>query len=164
VASLVGAHLPDMELQAHDGSWVNLARITGTTVLFCYPFTGRPGHPNPPDWDNIPGAHGSTPQILAFSKLYSEFEKFHVKVFGLSFMSTEWQNDFAARNELAYPLLSDENQEFSKALRLETFTAGTTKYLSRRSMIIENGTIHHDMFPVTRPEEDASSILAVLKR
>jgi peroxiredoxin len=164
VASLVGLPLPDMDLQANDGSWVNLARLSGTTTLFCYPFTGRPGHPNPPGWDNILGAHGSTPQALAFSKIYSQFENLHVKVFGLSFLSTEWQHDFASLNHLAFPLLSDESQDFSKALQLETFVAGPAKYLSRRSMIIENGTIRHDMFPVVRPEENALDMLAVLKR
>lgn len=164
MASLVGTHLPDMELQAHDGSRVNFAHLTGTTVLFCYSFTGRPGYPNPPNWDNIPGAHGSTPQALAFSKLYSQFEKYHAKVFGLSFQPTEWQRDFASRNQLAFALLSDERHQFSNALQLDTFAAGTESYLSRRSMIIENGIIIYDMYPVVRPEENASDMLVVLMR
>ena len=47
----------------------NPARIQGPAVIFCYPFTGRPGYPNPPNWDHITGAHGSTPQAIAYSEL-----------------------------------------------------------------------------------------------
>lgn len=163
MARLVGTRLPDLDLEAHDGSWVNLARLSGVTVVFCYPFTGRPGHPNPPGWDNIPGAHGSTPQALAFSKLYREFQTLHAKLFGLSFLSTDWQKDFAVRNVLPFLLLSDTSREFSKALQLETFVAGATHYLSRRCFIIENGFIRHDLFPVEHPERSAADVLAMLR-
>jgi peroxiredoxin len=163
VASLVGTRLPDVDLPASNGSSVNLARLTGTTVVFFYPYTGRPDHPNPPGWDDIPGAHGSTPQALAFSKLYSEFLRLDVKVFGLSFQPREWQSDFVTRNALPFQLLSDEARAFSNALRLETFSAGNHDYLARRGLIIENGTIRHDMFPVTSPERHAAEMLILLE-
>lgn len=163
MASLLGSQLPDVGLQATDGSSVNLGKLSGTSIVFCYPFTGRPDHPNPPGWDDIPGAHGSTPQVLAFSMLYRNFETLHVKVFGLSFLSPEWQKDFAARHALPFLLLSDETQRFSNALQLERFIAGSQTYLTRRSMIIENGTIKHDVFPVLHPEQNAADTFALLK-
>lgn len=164
MVSLVGINLPEFDLPASNGISVNLARLTGTSVLFCYPYTGRPGHANPPNWDDIPDAHGSTPQALAFSKIYNEFIALQVKVFGLSFLTNEWQQDFATRNGLPYPLLSDESKTFSSALQLDTFKSGSQHFLSRRSLIIENGTILHDMFPITQPERNAAEVLALLKK
>ena len=55
-------YMNELELEATSGAPVNPARIIGPAVIFCYPFTGRPGYPNPPNWDHIKGAHGSTPQ------------------------------------------------------------------------------------------------------
>ena len=141
---------------------VNLAMVSGRVVVVVYPFTGRPGFPNPPDWDNIPGAHGSTPQCLAFSAAYEEFAKRDVKLFGLSFQDKEWQQDFVARNNLAFPLLSDEHQEFAKSLGLDTFKAGEKDYLCRRALICRNGSVTHDVFPVAMPENNAADVLALL--
>ncbi len=61
-----GTRLPPFALPATDGRQVDLAALAGKTLLIVYPWTGRPGHPNPPDWDAIPGAHGSTPELEGF--------------------------------------------------------------------------------------------------
>ena len=53
-------------------------------IVYCYPWTGRPGLPNPPGWDDIPGAHGSTPQAEGFRDLYAGFQQVDAAVFGLS--------------------------------------------------------------------------------
>ena len=65
--------LPDVALPATDGTTVNPGLLRGRVVIFVYPYTGKPGVPDPPGWDQIFGAHGSTPQALAFSRLYPEF-------------------------------------------------------------------------------------------
>ena len=54
---------------------VNFAKLAGMAIVYCYPWTGRPGLPNPPDWDDIPGAHGSTPQAEGFRDLYAGFQQ-----------------------------------------------------------------------------------------
>ncbi|MBS0270185.1 MAG: peroxiredoxin, partial [Proteobacteria bacterium] len=59
---IAGTRLPDVALPATRGASVNLARYQERAVLFAYPMTGTPGVANPPDWDVIPGAHGSTPE------------------------------------------------------------------------------------------------------
>jgi peroxiredoxin len=161
VANLVGAQLPDIALQASDGSWINLSKLPGHTVVFCYPFTGRPGHPNPPDWDNIPGAHGSTPQALAYSATYATFKMHQIKVFGLSFQTVEWQQDFATRNALPFLMLSDVNQAFSKALGLDTFQAGDQRFLTRRTLVITSGLIQNDIYPVLNPANNAQDVLSL---
>ena len=59
---IAGTRLPDVALVATRGASVNLARYQERAVVFVYPMTGTPGVANPPDWDRIPGAHGSTPE------------------------------------------------------------------------------------------------------
>jgi peroxiredoxin len=161
--ALGGRHVPLVELASTHGDTVNLATLAGTSVIAIYPFTGRPGFPNPPGWDDIPGAHGSTPQLLGFSEAYEEFKTLNVKIFGLSSMTPEWQKDFAARNALPFALLSDEQQLFAHALHLATFKAGEVSYLTRRALIIRDGVVIHDIFPVTVPEENAAQVLKVLR-
>jgi hypothetical protein len=46
-AHLIDARLPDLSLPATDASTVNLGRLTGRTVVYIYPRTGRPGQAPP---------------------------------------------------------------------------------------------------------------------
>src|SRR5688500_12464684 len=96
-----------MLLPATRGAPVDVSKIETRTVIFCYPWSGRPGVDNPPDWEAIPGAHGSTPQALAYAASQAEFRALGVDLFGLSFQDTGWQREFAERCRLTFPLLSD---------------------------------------------------------
>jgi peroxiredoxin len=163
VQYLVGRRLPDVELPATSGSSVNPGRLKGLAVLFCYPWTGRPGHPNPPHWDEIPGAHGSTPQAVAYSEAYGKFRKLGVGLFGISLQDSEWQREFVQRQKLAYRLLSDIGRKFSGDLGLQAFTTGGIDYLQRLTLITNNGIITTARFPVPSPEKDASEVLDLLQ-
>ncbi len=160
---LVGRRMPNVDLEATSGSPVNLSKLLGPAVVFCYPYTGRPGHPDPLNWDHIPGAHGSTPQALAYSEAYGHFRRLGVKLFGLSLLSTEWQRDFVARNNLTFRLLSDESRNFSSRLGLPLFDTGGKVYVQRITFIIHDGTIQAVRYPVTEPEHDAADILAMMQ-
>ena len=160
---LIGRVLPDIELQSTAGRMINPARLEGTSVFFCYPFTGRPDYPNPQDWDNIPGAHGSTPRAQAFSMCYGEFKRHDVKVFGLSFQNVEWQKEFVTRTALAVPLLSDHKKLFSNDLALPTFKAGMQDYLQRITLVSKNGFITHVRYPIDVPENDATETLQLFE-
>lgn len=157
---LIGRRLPDLDLPCTDGSTFNPSAANGIFVIFCFPYTGRPGFPNPPGWDNIPGAHGSTPQALAFSMRYDEFQELGIKVFGLSFQDTAWQCEFVKRASLRVNLLSDQNKLFSNALGLPTFKAGTQDYLRRLTLIAKDRIITYVRYPIGVPENDAAEILA----
>ena len=152
-----------MELQATDGGAVNPSCLEGRSVFFCYPFTGRPNHPNPPGWDDIPGAHGSTPQALAYSDLAGEFAERQVRVFGVSFQDAEWQNEFVVRARLKVSLLSDVAKEFSGALALPTFQAGVEVFLKRITLVASGGAITAVRFPIADPARDAGETLACLR-
>ena len=157
---LVGRRMPNVELEATSGSPVNLSKILGPAVIFCYPFTGRPGYDNPPNWDHIPGAHGSTPQALAYSEAYGHFRRLGIKLFGLSMLASEWQREFVQRNSLSFRLLSDFERGFQSRLSLPMFETGGELYLQRITFILHDGVISGVRFPIAEPERDAAEVLA----
>jgi peroxiredoxin len=160
VANLIGTSLPNIALPSTDGTpHIFQPRI----VMFFYPYTGKPGHPDPENWDNIPGAHGSTLQALAFSDACDEFTKLDVKIYGVSFQTTEWQKEFVTRNNLRFPLLSDADHNLSSALSLEFFRAGAIEYLVRRTIVVENTIITHDFYPILHPKQNAADVLKALQ-
>jgi peroxiredoxin len=159
---IAGTRLPDVALAATRGASINLARYQERAVVFVYPMTGTPGVANPPDWDIIPGAHGSTPEAEGFRDAYSDFELRGYEVFGLSGQSSETQHAFAVRAGLPFLLLSDENFAFADALDLPRFAAGDVTYLSRLTMIVRNGVIYRIIYPVHRPGEHALDLLRSL--
>ena len=86
---LVGARLPPVPLPSTTGEMVDLSRLSGRTVVYAYPRTGKPNVPNPEGWDLIPGARGCTPQSCAFRDHFAELRKLGVfHLFGLSTQDT----------------------------------------------------------------------------
>jgi peroxiredoxin len=163
VNRLIGTALPSLALWSTEKQWINLATVKGRSVIFCYPYTGKPGVPDPLNWDHTPGAHGSTPQAQAYSMAYGEFQKQNVSVFGLSLQTPEWQSEAATRLELHVPLLSDADQKFTRALNLPFFTIEGEDYLERLTLIIQEGTILAVRHPVPSPANDAMETLSLFQ-
>jgi peroxiredoxin len=86
-----GIALPAMALPATDGKAIDLAAVPGRSVVIVYPWTGRPGHPNPPGWDDIQGAHGSTPELEGFRDHHADFKRLGIQLFGVSRQTTDYQ-------------------------------------------------------------------------
>ena len=86
---LTGLTLPAVRLPATDGSQVDLSKLSGRTVIYIYPRTGRPGEPSPDGWDQIPGARGCTPQSCSFRDHFDTLKGLGVtRIYGLSSQST----------------------------------------------------------------------------
>lgn len=156
---VAGTRLPDVTLEATRGAPVNLAHIKGHAILFVYPFTGTPGQPNPPDWDTIPGAHGSTPEAEGFRYAHAAFQTLGFEVFGLSGQTAADQSAFAARAELPFVLLSDFDFAFANALRLPRFQTGGVTHLRRITFIVRAGIIEQTIYPVHPPDRHAAELL-----
>lgn len=157
-----GTRLPDVALPATRGAPVNLARFQERAVIFVYPFTGTPGEPNPPHWDEIAGAHGSTPEAEGFRDLYAQFELRGYEVFGLSAQTSEAQRAFATRTGLPYLLVSDAQFHFADALGLPRFVTGGVPCLKRLTLLVRNGVIYRCIYPVHPPHSHAAVLLAEL--
>lgn len=158
---VAGLALPDVALVSTLGGKVSLS-WADRCVVYVYPWTGRPGFPNPPNWDDIPGAHGSTPEAEGFRDQYAAFEAAGYDVAGISGQTGEEQAEFAARLGLPFALLSDAGFAFADALRLPRFETGGVGYLKRLTLIVRDGVIAETIYPVTRPGEHAGEVLARL--
>jgi hypothetical protein len=56
---LAGLQLPSVELLSTARRKVDLSTLSGKTVVYCYPRTGRPDQEIPKGWNEIPGARGA---------------------------------------------------------------------------------------------------------
>lgn len=156
--------MPDIPLLATDGGAVSLAPRPGKWVVFFYPWTGRPGVPNPPRWDDIPGAHGSTPEAEGFRNCYEAFRERGIGVLGISGQTTEDQREFAERVRLPFPLLSDAEGALRAALKLPVFETGGVIYLKRLTLVLCDGVIERTVYPVHPPHTHAGDLLAMFPR
>jgi len=161
---LPGKTLPSISLPATDGSTVDMASLSGRTVVYAYPRTGRPGEPNPEGWEAIPGARGCTPQTCAFRDQFTELRSLGVAhLFGLSTQDTAYQREAAERLHLPFAILSDERLELTRALLLPTFTTHGMTLLKRLTMILRDGEIEHVFYPVFPPDQNAADVVAWLR-
>jgi peroxiredoxin len=161
---LAGMRLPSVPLDSTSGASVDLSALSGKTVVYCYPMTGRPDSELPQGWDEIPGARGCTPQSCSFRDHHSELRDLGVRVFGLSTQTTEYQQEAAGRLQLPFELLSDENLTFAEALGLPTFEADGMTLLKRLTLIIQGGRIEKVFYPVFPPGKNAEEVLAWLRQ
>lgn len=158
---LEGALIPDLGLPATDGRTVSLARLSGRSVVYAFPRTGRPGQIALVEgWDTIPGARGCTPQSCAFRDHYAELGAAGAAhVFGLSTQDTAYQTEAVERLHLPFALLSDESGSLWRALRLPTMEVAGLTLLKRLAMIIDDGRIKKVFYPVFPPDRNAQDVL-----
>lgn len=159
---LTGVDLPDVSLPSTKGGRVTLSALTGLTVIYIYPMTGRPGIPLPDGWDQIPGARGCTPQSCSFRDHHSELIQLGAEVYGLSTQSTPYQLEAAERLNLQFALLSDEDLQFAKALGLPTMEVEGMTLIKRLTLICEDGCIKKVFYPVFPPDQSASQVIKYL--
>jgi peroxiredoxin len=160
---LLGLSLPSLPLPATTGQWVNLGALSGRIVIYCYPMTAQPGCALPAAWDEIPGARGCTPQACAFRDHYRELSALGAAVYGLSTQDTEYQQEAVARLHLPYPLLSDAQWAFAKALDLPLFEVNAMMLIKRLTLMIEDGKIRKVFYPVFPPDRNAEDVLVWLR-
>ncbi len=159
---LPGSRLPVVTLAASDGSEVTLAELSGRSVVFAYPRTGKPGEQSlggDEAWDAIPGARGCTPQACAIRDNEARFDALDVRVFGLSTQSPQDQLEAAERLRLPYPLLSDADA----SLGLPTFEVEGVTLYKRLTLIVRDGVVERVIYPVFPPNEAAQQALAALE-
>ncbi len=97
----VGSKAPDFTLPSQSGQMLSLNDFIGEkpVVLFFYPKDDTPG---------------CTKQACVFRDNYEVFKKRDAEVIGISSDSVESHRGFAAKHDLPYTLLSDEDKKVRK--------------------------------------------------
>jgi peroxiredoxin len=160
---LPGSEVPAVSLPSTLGGEIDLAEVARERlVVYVYPRTGTPGEPSPEGWDDIPGARGCTPQSCAFRDAREELAGRGAALIGISAQTPAEQAEFARREHIPYPLLSDHELRLAAAMRLPTFEAGGMRLYKRLTFIAEQGRIVKVFYPVFPPDRDAANVLAWL--
>jgi peroxiredoxin len=161
---LTSLTLPDVTVAATDGSQVKLARLSGCTVVYIYPRTGRPGQALPTGWNAIPGARGCTPQSCSFRDHFDELKSLGVRqVYGLSTQDSDYQREVVERLHLPFAILSDAGFALQRALRLPTFEVDGMVLLKRMALVIDDGRITKVFYPVFPPDRSAAEVIDWLR-
>lgn len=157
---LTGARMASVLLPATNGQSVDLSALSGWTVIYAYPRTGRPGIENPEGWDMIPGARGCTPQSCSFRDRFFELQSLGVNhLFGLSTQDSAYQREAAERLHLPFPILSDEHLEMTRVMQLPTFSVRGMVLLKRFTLVLKAGVVKHVFYPVFPPDQNAQDVV-----
>jgi peroxiredoxin len=162
---LLGSEVPSILLASTLGGELDLADATaGLAVVYVYPRTGKPGEPLPWGWNEIPGARGCTPQSCAFRDHVRDLAEHEASVIGVSTQSLADQLEFAAREHIPYPLLSDSALQLAETLQLPTFEAAGMRLYKRLTFIARERRIVKVFYPVFPPQRNASEVLMWLSQ
>ena len=107
------------------------------------------------------------PRIIveaAEALLDQEIKVLGAEVFGLSTQATAYQKEMVGRLHLPFPVLSDEQFEFQRALNLPTFKVAGMTLLKRLTMIIRDGEIEAVHYPVFPSDSDPAWVMERLQR
>ncbi|MCI6888103.1 MAG: thioredoxin-dependent thiol peroxidase [Lachnospiraceae bacterium] len=149
----VGTKAPDFTLPDKDGNPVSLADFAGKkVVIYFYPK------------DNTSGC---TKQACAFAGVYKQFEQLGVPVIGISKDSVKSHQNFAAKYELPFILLSDPELQAIHAYDVwkeKKLYGKVSMGVVRSTYIIdENGMIEKAMEKV-KPDTNAAEVLDALMK
>ncbi len=160
-----GAVVPEVRLPATGGRSLDVVASSAFTVVFLYPMTGTPGQPLPEGWLELPGAFGCTSESCAYRDLVEEFARAEATIHGVSTQTAAEQDEFAEREHIDYPLLSDAGHRLVEALRLPLFeVAGGPPRIKRATLIVDRERILREvMYPIPDPAANATQALASLR-
>ena len=144
--ALPGAAVPD---------WLPRA---DTLVAFVYPMTGTPGRALPRGWKEIPGAFGCTAQSCAFRDLHDELTALGASVVGVTAQPAEEQREFAARERIPYPLVSDPDLRLAAEIGLPTFEVEGRRLYRRLTFVARGARIEKIFYPVFPPDRNAADV------
>ncbi|MCB5179936.1 winged helix-turn-helix transcriptional regulator [Streptomyces antimicrobicus] len=165
VHALKGTRIPELLLTDTSGQLRDPVADTPFTVLYCFPGAYARAEAYPPGWAGIPGARGCTFESCTYRDQLAEFAAAGADVHGVSTQRPDEQRDFAEKEKLRFPLLSDADLDLTAALRLPTFRAGGTSRLKRLTLVVaRDRTVVEVLYPIPDIEASVAAALAAVRR
>ncbi|CAM5690677.1 hypothetical protein SALBM311S_01663 [Streptomyces alboniger] len=166
VHELLGTRVPELRLLDHTGATRDpVTADTPYTVLYCFPGAYARADAYPPGWSEIPGAPGCTLESRTYRDRHAEFTAAGATVHGVSTQRPDEQREFADRERIDFPLLSDAGLALIAALRLPTFRAAGASRLKRLTLVVDRERIVRDVqYPVTDIAASVTAALATVTR
>ncbi len=147
-----GSKAPDFALPNQDGQEVKLSDFAGQkVVVYFYPK------------DNTPGC---TRQACAFAAAYEEFTKLGVPVIGISKDSVKSHQNFIAKQNLPFLLLSDPDRQAIEAYGVwqeKKLYGKVSMGVVRSTFVIDENGVIEKVYPKVKPDTNAAEILEYLK-
>lgn len=164
VQRLVGAEVPPLRLAGTNGSDSDPLAEGSWTVLYCFPGAFAPearGYPR--NWSDIPGTGGCTLESITYRDRAPMFTAAGAVVRGVSTQRPDQLEEFATHARLPFPLLSDQDNMLSAALRLPTFRASGQLRLKRLTLLVDpERRIRAVQFPIHDPAHSVDEALELL--
>lgn len=143
--------VPAFSLQDQHGELRSLAELTaaGPLVIFFYP---------------LAGSGGCTKEACHFRDLAAEFAEAGATLVGISTDSVAKQLDFATKNRLDYPLLSDTKGEVADLFGVRRRLLAKSLPTKRATFIVDSSQIlRYQVSSETNMDVHANSALAALR-
>ncbi|UQX00596.1 winged helix-turn-helix transcriptional regulator [Streptomyces sp. RerS4] len=164
VHALRGARLPELLLPDRFGELRDPVADTPFTVLYCFPGAYARAASYPPGWAEIPGARGCTFESCTYRDQLAEFTAAGATVHGISTQRPDEQREFAEKEGLRFPLLSDAGLDLVTALRLPTFRAAGVSRLKRLTLVVDRErTVREVLYPIRDVEASVTAALAAVR-
>ena len=147
-----GTKAPDFALADKDGNVVKLSDFAGKkVVVYFYPKDSTPG---------------CTRQACAFAAVYGEYEKLGVPVIGISKDSIKSHQNFAAKQNLPFILLSDPERQAIEAYGVwqeKKLYGKVSMGVVRSTFVIDENGVIEKVFAKVKPDTNAAEILDYLR-
>lgn len=147
-----GMKAPDFALADKDGNVVKLSDFAGKkVVVYFYPKDSTPG---------------CTRQACAFAAAYGEYEELGVSVIGISKDSVKSHQNFAAKQNLPFILLSDPERQAIEAYGVwqeKKLYGKVSMGVVRSTFVIDENGVIEKVFAKVKPDTNAAEILDYLR-
>lgn len=153
-----GDFVPSIRLPATSGGEVDLAKAAEKhhLVLFLYPGDGA--------GLTYPELAGCTAQACGFRDAITQFRQKGALVFGVSLQPTERQRQFVQREHLPFDLLSDQAEEFVRALAVPVWESPQgERYATRTTVVVAKGGQIARLYRNVQVEGHVTDVLEALQ-
>ena len=141
----IGSKAPDFELHDQDDNIHKLSHLIGQKiVIYFFPMADTPG------W---------TKQACGFRDKFESYKNANIKIFGISFDSSEKLKKFKRKHNIPFTLLSDRNKKVAKL-----YNAKGWFFPKRITYIIDEKGIINNIIKDINVHTHGDDILKILKK